>query len=71
LRLPLEEVEALGGRTRVRVAESDLSRLLEQALQRGARVGSVEPQRASLETLFVDTIERASAGHRVGGEMLA
>ncbi|RPH71165.1 MAG: ABC transporter ATP-binding protein [Myxococcaceae bacterium] len=71
LGLPVEDVDSLGGHTLVRVAEPELPHLLQQAIQRGARVRSVEPQRASLETLFVDTIQRASSKRRVGGEMVA
>jgi ABC-2 type transport system ATP-binding protein len=71
LRLPVEQVDSLGGHTVVRVAEVDLPHLLQQAIHRGARVRSVEPQRASLETLFVDTIQRASPGRAIGGEMVA
>jgi ABC-2 type transport system ATP-binding protein len=69
--VPVEEAERLssrfgaafhaaGERVELRIPHKDVSQLLGEVLARGARVVSVVPHRASLETIFLSAVEEGS-----------
>jgi ABC-2 type transport system ATP-binding protein len=62
------EVRGQGDRIEARVADKRLGDLLRGALDVGGEVISVTPHRASLETVFLDVVERESEAQNQGGD---
>jgi len=63
--------ESLAGRTLVRISDADLPRLLSATVAGGGRVRSVQPERYTLEDLFLSTLAEAGGKGTVGSEIVS
>ena len=63
--------ESLAGRTLVRISDADLPRLLSATVAGGGRIRSVQPERYTLEDLFLSTLAEAGGKGTVGSEIVS
>jgi len=66
---PLHQVEALDGRLRVRVADDQVNQFIGAVIAKGARVRQLQPERFSLEDMFLSALKEAGPRGTVGGEI--
>jgi ABC-2 type transport system ATP-binding protein len=66
---PLHQVEALDGRLRVRVADDQVNQFIGAVIAKGGRVRQLQPERFSLEDMFLSALEEAGPRGTVGGEI--
>jgi len=66
---PLHQVEALDGRLRVRVADDQVNQFIGAVIAKGGRVRQLQPERFSLEDMFLSALKEAGPRGTVGGEI--
>lgn len=65
----IQAVEELEGRIRVRVADAEVNRFLGAVVSQGGRVRQLQPERFSLEDMFMSALKEAGPRGTVGGEI--
>ena len=66
---PLHQLEALDGRLRVRLADDQVNQFIGAVIAQGGRVRQLQPERFSLEDMFLSALEEAGPRGTVGGEI--
>ncbi|HTS80401.1 MAG TPA: ABC transporter ATP-binding protein [Myxococcaceae bacterium] len=65
----VQQVEALDGRLRVRVADDQVDQFIGAVMARGGRIRQLQPERFSLEDMFLSALQEAGPRGTVGGEI--
>ena len=65
----IQAIEELDGRLRVRVADAEVNQFLGAVVSRGGRVRQLQPERFSLEDMFMSALQEAGPRGTVGGEI--
>jgi ABC-2 type transport system ATP-binding protein len=65
----LHQVESLDGRIRVRIADEQVNQFLGAVVGQGGRVRQLQPERFSLEDMFLSALQEAGPRGTVGGEI--
>ena len=67
--ITLHQVESLDGRIRVRIADEQVNQFLGAVVSQGGRVRQLQPERFSLEDMFLTALKEAGPRGTVGGEI--
>ena len=65
----VQSVEELDGRIRVRVTDEEVNRFVGAVVAQGGRVRQLQPERFSLEDMFMSALQEAGPRGTVGGEI--
>ena len=65
----IHSVEELEGRVRVKVADPEVNRFLGAVVSQGGRIRQLQPERFSLEDMFMSALKEAGPRGTVGGEI--
>jgi ABC-2 type transport system ATP-binding protein len=67
--ITLHQIESLDGRIRVRIADEQVNQFLGAVVGQGGRVRQLQPERFSLEDMFLAAMKEAGPRGTVGGEI--
>jgi ABC-2 type transport system ATP-binding protein len=67
--ITLHQIESLDGRIRVRIADEQVNQFLGAVVGQGGRVRQLQPERFSLEDMFLSALQEAGPRGTVGGEI--